>query len=425
MKEGPANTWAFNRRNLAETLNPANPDYGTFDQLEKDFYQVFVSPDFNAETRQNLLSIRQGQDEPIATFVDRFKTLAVQAGITEYSTLSETFKRGIHGPLIDHINSRAEIPTQMETTTANNVTTTGWYKAAIQAETALKQTRGLNQAVQSRYNNFRNNFRPAIPPHFARGPPPRPFAPQYRPFVPNRPSPLNPNQPPRNPGFAPNFRSNNLSQICFRCNRPGHIAKYCSLPPPAQSNTVGIRQMETPMEDFTNYYAYYPEPQQTQEQSYHYTPEVYYETPAPASAEETQPPPLFNQKRTQSHKTQQMNSMTPTFEAMYHIFALLWKTSVLKNSHNCLMTSKGIFSKGSHSSCHSPKRTYNHCNKQNIKNTKTTSPTQDPRKNHPHSCTHRLRSKRHLHKLIIRIPTQSRSRTTHSGNQTTQCRWIP
>lgn len=292
MKEGPANTWAFNRRNLAETLNPANPDYGTFDQLEKDFYQVFVSPDFDAETRRNLLSIRQGQDEPIATFVDRFKTLAVQAGITEYSTLSETFKRGIHGPLIDHINSRAEIPTQMETTTANNVTTTGWYKAAIQAETALKRTRGLNQTVQSRYNNFRNNFRPAIPPHFARGPPPRPFAPQYRPFVPNRPSPLNPNQPPRNPGFAPNFRSNNLSQICFRCNRPGHIAKYCSLPPPAQSNTVGIRQMETPMEDFTNYYAYYPEPQQTQEQSYHYTPEVYYETPAPASAEETQPPPL-------------------------------------------------------------------------------------------------------------------------------------
>lgn len=51
MKEGPANTWAFNRRNLAETLNPANPDYGTFDQLEKDFYQVFVSPDFDAETR--------------------------------------------------------------------------------------------------------------------------------------------------------------------------------------------------------------------------------------------------------------------------------------------------------------------------------------------------------------------------------------
>ena len=138
----------------------------------------------------------KGSDEPIATFNNCFKSLAVQGGISEYGTLSETYKKGIHPLILDHIQKQLEQPTQMESTTTGGVTTKGWYKAAELAELALKRNIGdLNKTVQERFNSFRNNFRRPLPQQ-NRFNPPRPFVPQYRPFVPNRPSPLNPNYQP-------------------------------------------------------------------------------------------------------------------------------------------------------------------------------------------------------------------------------------
>lgn len=181
MLGGRAKSWAFGRR-------MSDPNcFSTYDEFKNDLKLAFEPPKCEFRARAEFLDLRQSKTD-LHSYAQRARYLvsSIVSEPVDTATQVVTFMKGLDdGPIKTQLFR--EYPSTLDEA----------INLALQEEFSLKQA--IHHAIPSRSGSNRPN----------------------RPPSPSEPEPMDLSAIPSN------TVDSNRSRRCFRCDRPGHIAKNC------------------------------------------------------------------------------------------------------------------------------------------------------------------------------------------------------
>jgi hypothetical protein len=199
MKGGTAGPWAAE---IVRQYQVGTPVYESWESFREDLLAAFGDPDPASTARFKMDQLKQG-NHPVEEYVASFKALTSK---TKYNDAAhvEKFERGLNSALVDKIYSLPEMPT----------TLAGWMAWATKLDRQWRQREARKKTV---------------------GSPPTPR--QFKPITPPSRTPQAAKEPDVVPMEIDSGRKRIGPLICYKCRKPGHIARNCQSP-------VDIRVMD-------------------------------------------------------------------------------------------------------------------------------------------------------------------------------------
>jgi Retrotransposon gag protein/Zinc knuckle len=188
MKGGTAGPWADR---ILEQLE-AGDSLGDWEGFREHFKEAFADPTPQITARHKMDKIRQGQ-RPVEEYVAEFRTLVPRTGFNDAAHV-EKFEKGLNSGLVDKIYALPEMPTKLSE----------WY---IWSQKLDRQWR---QRETKKKMGTQLLAKPTPPP-------------------PSNTSSAPPNIDPAAMDVDGGKwrRPKTSTVICYRCDRPGHIARDC------------------------------------------------------------------------------------------------------------------------------------------------------------------------------------------------------
>lgn len=224
MREGLADEWADNYV-LRNTVNKEVLITDKWEDFAKALHVSFGDPNEAMHAQTELMKLRQGEtkaEEFFAKFdIYRFKAGYAGDGYNDF--LIRLLEMALNASIVQNVLSMGVLPTTYE----------AWKTAAIQFD---NQRRRLREVMQARQQPIRRPIPAPVRPQAA--PAPQSFRP------PPGPPPASDRRDATGVTFGGQGQPMEItmdrarrSNLCYLCNRPGHIAKNCP------SRTLKIREI--------------------------------------------------------------------------------------------------------------------------------------------------------------------------------------
>lgn len=200
MKGGTAGPWA---KLKIKEFTHAGEVTSTWDEFLEEFQEAFGDPDPASTARHKMDQLKQGS-HTAEEYVASFRELKEDTGYND-AALVEKFEKGLNSSLVDKIYCLPEMP----------ITLAEWMKWATKLDRQWRQRevkkRSLGTSLNAR-SMAPSSSKPVSPPF---------QAPSTQHIMPSKPAEVVPME------VDSGWKKVSKPMVCFRCRKPGHIAKQC------------------------------------------------------------------------------------------------------------------------------------------------------------------------------------------------------